>query len=159
MNATRTLVAGIGNVFLGDDGFGVEVVRRLASRVARDDVAVVDFGIRGIDLTYALLEHDRVIFVDATRRGRAPGTLYVIEPTVAPAGGASTVEAHGLVPERALATAFAMGGRPSYVRLVGCEPAQFPEGDEVLVELSAPVAAAVDGAVTLVEELLEAFDA
>src|SRR5688500_6947559 len=101
MTSSRTLIAGIGNVFLGDDGFGVEVVRRLSARPARDDVSVVDFGIRGVDLAYALLDgYDRVILVDATLRGRAPGTLYVIEPDLAGLGGSGprSLEAHGLVP-------------------------------------------------------------
>lgn len=159
MTTSRLLVGGIGNVFLGDDGFGVEVVRRLAPRVSRQDVAVVDFGIRGIDLTYALLEHERVILVDATPRGRAPGTLYVVAPDVAMLEDAFGVEPHSLVPERALAAARTMGARFTFLRLVGCEPARLPDDEDVVVGLSAQVAAAVDGAVELVEELVEAGDA
>ncbi len=79
----RILIAGIGNIFLGDDAFGVEVVRRL-SRSARklpDEVRIVDFGIRGFDLAYALMEgYEVAILVDATPRGGVPGTLYTIEP-------------------------------------------------------------------------------
>jgi hydrogenase maturation protease len=155
----RTLVAGIGNVFLGDDGFGVEVARRLAERPAREHVRVADFGIRGIDLTYALLEdYDRVILVDAVPRGRAPGTLYVLEPDLdeLPASGTTSLDAHGLVPTQALAAAKAMGGRLSFVRIVGCEPLRLPAGDDVQVGLSPCVSAAVEGAMSLVEELLEA---
>jgi len=161
MTARRTLVAGIGNVFLGDDGFGVEVVRRLAERPRRADVHVVDFGIRGLDLAWALAEHDRAILVDAAPRGAPPGTLYVIEPDLAAIAAAAerTVEAHGVVPERALAMAAALGGRLRFARIVGCEPGVLPEGDDVIVALSAPVAAAVDAAVALVEELIEASDA
>lgn len=161
MTARRTLVAGVGNIFLGDDGFGVEVVRRLAERPAREDACVVDFGIRGIDLTYALLDYDRVILVDATPRGRAPGTLYVLEPNLTQLDGSDTraLEAHSLIPERALAAAQAMGGRLRFVRVVGCEPAEVPGADDISVGLSPPVAAAVDGAVSLVESLLEATDA
>lgn len=160
--SSRTLVAGIGNVFLGDDGFGVEVVRRLSERSARSDVTIVDFGIRGVDLTYALLDgYDRVILVDATPRGRAPGTLYVIEPDLTRVGGAepTRLEAHGLVPTQALAMAQAMGGRLRHVRVVGCEPARVPAGDDVEVGLSPPVAAAVEPAVALLEELLKAVHA
>jgi hydrogenase maturation protease len=155
----RALVAGIGNVFLGDDGFGVEVARRLAERPAREHVRVADFGIRGMDLTYALLEnYDRVILVDAAPRGRAPGTLYVLEPDLAELGatGATGLDAHGLVPTQALSMAKAMGGRLEFVRIVGCEPLHLPAGDDIRVGLSPCVSAAVDGALALVEELLEA---
>lgn len=76
----RILVAGIGNIFLGDDGFGVEVVRQLAQRDLPEGIEVVDFGIRGVDLAYASLDdYDAVIFVDTAPRGGAPGTLYLIE--------------------------------------------------------------------------------
>jgi hydrogenase maturation protease len=161
VTSSRTLVAGIGNIFLGDDGFGVEVVRRLAQRRASEDVSIVDFGIRGFDLTYALLDYDRVILVDAAPRGRAPGTLYVLEPEVAATVQAGTRAefGHGVVPERALSLAHAMGGRPRFVRVVGCEPAPMQEDDDIAVGLSPPVAAAVDDAVALIEDLLEAADA
>src|SRR6202030_732892 len=77
----RILIAGIGNIFLGDDAFGVEVVRRLAARKLPDAIRVVDFGIRGFDLAYALMEgYEITILVDATPRGGQPGTLYTIEP-------------------------------------------------------------------------------
>jgi len=162
MRNRARLVAGIGNIFLGDDGFGVEVVRRLAERRPRTDADIVDFGIRGLDLTYALLDYARVILVDATPRGRAPGTLYVLEPDLSRIGdadGACSLEAHGVVPERALAMALSMGGHLEYVRVVGCEPGQVPEGDDISVGLSGPVEAAVDRAVDLVETLLHAADA
>jgi hydrogenase maturation protease len=157
--SSRTLVAGIGNVFLGDDGFGVEVVRRLSEHPSRTNVSIVDFGIRGVDLTYALLDgYDRVILVDAAPHGRAPGTLYVIEPDLSGQSGPlpQGLETHGLVPVQALAMAQAMGGRLSFVRVVGCEPAHVPAGDDIAVGLSPPVAAAVEPAVSLIEELLEA---
>lgn len=159
MTTSRTLVAGIGNVFLGDDGFGVEVVRRLAERPARDNVRIVDFGIRGVDLTYALLDgYERVILVDAAPRGGTPGTLYVIEPDLSGHSGAlpQSLEAHGLVPSQVLSVAQAMGGRLPFVRVVGCEPARVPGDDDIEVALSPPVAAAVEPAVALIEELLEA---
>lgn len=160
MKDGRTLVAGIGNVFLGDDGFGVEVVRRLAEQPAGDGVCVRDFGIRGLDLAYALLEFERVILVDAAPRGGTPGTLYVIEPDLAALGDADAAPfGHALVPTRALAMARAMGGRLRFVRVVGCEPAHLPDPDDLAVGLSPPVAGAVDGAVALVRQLLEAPDA
>ncbi|HYB99954.1 MAG TPA: hydrogenase maturation protease [Candidatus Limnocylindrales bacterium] len=161
MTQGATLVAGIGNIFLGDDGFGVEVVRRLAERPARQDVRVVDFGIRGLDLAYALLDYPRVILVDATMRGGAPGTLYVLEPDAAcsDAGAGAGLTAHGIVPEQALALARSIGAQPGYVRVVGCEPAQIPDADDIAVGLSAPVAAAVDEAVRLIETMLQAGDA
>jgi len=77
----RILIAGVGNIFLGDDAFGVEVVQQMAGRTFPPGVRIVDFGIRGLDLTYALLEdYDAAIIVDALPRGQAPGTLYVVEP-------------------------------------------------------------------------------
>lgn len=151
----RTLVAGVGNVFLGDDGFGVEVARRLHGATP-DHVDVVDFGIRGMDLVYAMLDgYDRVIIVDALPRGGAPGTLYLVAPgaddIVRTAPG---VGAHGILPHQALATAAALGARPASVRIVGCEPGRIPGDGEVEVGLSAPVSAAVDGAVAQVLELV-----
>jgi hydrogenase maturation protease len=154
---TRVLVAGIGNVFLGDDGFGVEVVRRLSQRTLPEGVHVVDFGIRGLDLTYALLDgYETAILVDATSRGQAAGTLYVLEPETAdhwrPIGG--VLDTHGMDPARVLALARAMGGRLPTLRVVGCEPATFGDDEGGLMGLSAPVEAAVDEAVRLVERLL-----
>ena len=150
----RVLVAGIGNVFLGDDGFGVAVVQRLLERGAPAGVRVLDAGIRGFDLACALLEGwNAAILIDAVRRGGPPGTLYVLEieaETTAPAG---PIEAHGLVPHRALALVRALGGTPPPLRLVGCEPARVGPDDDIAPGLSAPVAAAVDGAVKLVQSL------
>lgn len=154
----RILVAGIGNIFLGDDGFGVEVVRRLAERALPDGVRVVDFGIRGMDLAYALLgDYDALIFVDAAPRGGPPGTLYVIEPRIDQEGEVP-LDTHGMDPVKVLALARALGARPIPTVVVGCEPAVVLDGtaaEDVLVELSAPVQAAVDEAVRLVESLVE----
>ncbi|HZS40079.1 MAG TPA: hydrogenase maturation protease [Polyangia bacterium] len=151
----RILVAGIGNVLLGDDGFGVEVAQRLQRRPIGDDVRVVDFGIRGFDLTYALLEPwDAAILVDATARGGAPGTLYVIEPALADAGAAAIVETHGMDPMRVLAVVRSMGGALERLRVVGCEPACLGDGDEPLMGLSPAVEAAIDPAIALVEKLV-----
>lgn len=157
MKEPRTLVAGIGNIFIGDDGFGVEVVRRLGERPPRSDVTVADFGIRGLDLTYALLDYERVILVDATARGGAPGTLYVIDPDLESlAKNATMIEGgHGVVPTRALSMAKSMGARLGFIRVVGCEPAELPDEEEIAVGLSPPVAGAVESAVALIEQLLD----
>jgi hydrogenase maturation protease len=152
------LVAGIGNIFLGDDAFGCEVVKRLSGSNWPDNVRVVDFGIRGFDLAYALLDgYDVTIFVDATPRGQAPGTLYAIAPEVDEIenidGQGAMVETHGMNPMKVLSMVKSMGGEFKKILLVGCEPATFgPE--EGQMGLSEPVAAAVDQAVTVVESLV-----
>jgi hydrogenase maturation protease len=151
------LVAGIGNVFLADDGFGVEVVRLLAQRELAPGVKVADFGIRGMDLAYELQEdYDAAVLVDAVPRGQEPGTLYVIEPELDDA--AVSVDAHAMDPVRVLALARAIGSLPPRVLIVGCEPALRPSGDdeeELAMELSAPVRAATAKAVELVESVLD----
>ena len=154
----RILVAGIGNILLGDDGFGVEVARRLAEREFPDGVQVVDFGIRGMDLAYALLEdYDAVILVDAAPRGERPGTLCLIEPQM-DQDGEVALDTHGMDPVKELALARALGARPTRTFLVACEPGRLVDGDDyedVLAELSAPVQAAVEGAVKMVESLVD----
>jgi hydrogenase maturation protease len=154
-SAARVLVAGIGNVFLGDDGFGVEVAARLAGRRLPEGVHVADFGIRGMDLAYALQDgYDAAIFVDAVPRGEAPGTLFVIEPDLDT--GTAVPEAHGMDPVKVLALARELGGPPERVLVVGCEPKTRMSGDddEIVMELSEPVRAALDEAVRLVESLV-----
>jgi len=153
--AHRILVAGIGNVFLGDDGFGVALADRLARRALPAGVQVVDYGIRGMDLAYALHDGwDAVLLLDATPRGRPPGTLYVIEPDPAQAGGA--FDAHGMNPLAVLGLAAALGGPLPRILVVGCEPQTVMRGDEedVVAAISEPVRAALDEGVALVESLL-----
>jgi hydrogenase maturation protease len=151
----RILVAGIGNIFLGDDGFGVEVARRLAERGLPDGVDVRDFGIRGLDLAYALQEgYDTVIFVDAAPRGEEPGTVSLVEPELDLED--VMLDTHGMDPLRVLALARALGGMPESVLVVACEPQVVvdDEHDEDLVgSLSPPVLAAVEEAVELVSSL------
>jgi hydrogenase maturation protease len=148
----RILVAGIGNVFFGDDGFGVEVSTRLQQRALPDGVRVIDFGIRGLHLAYTLLEgYDAAILVDASRRGGAPGTLYVLDPGEATA--APSVEAHGMEPDKVLSLVRALGGTPPLLRVVACEPTAISE-DDFEMGLSPAVAAAVDPACELVEQLV-----
>jgi hydrogenase maturation protease len=152
------LIAGIGNIFLGDDGFGCEVLRHLAGRSWPDNVRVVDFGIRGFDLAYALLDgYDATIFVDATPRGGTPGTLYTIEPELDELDNLDAqgmmVETHGMNPMKVLAMVKSMGGEFKRILLVGCEPATFgPE--EGQMGLSEPVSLAVGEAVQIVEALV-----
>jgi hydrogenase maturation protease len=151
-------VAGIGNVFFGDDGFGVEVVRRLSARPRREGVQVTEFGIRGLDLAYALADgYDAAILVDAAPRGGVPGTLYVLEPDVPEVPTRALTDTHSLEPTKILGMVRTIGGRLPVLRLVGCEPAAADE--DMTMGLSAPVAAAVDEAVDLVEALVDALRA
>jgi hydrogenase maturation protease len=154
----RILVAGVGNIFLGDDGFGVEVVRRLAGREIPEGVEVVDFGIRGMDLAYALQEdYEVVIFVDAIPRGEKPGTVYLLEPEIEEDGEVA-LDTHGMDPVKVINLSRALGAKPTRTLVVGCEPQVVLSGedyDDMLMELSGPVHAAVEEAVTLVESLVE----
>jgi hydrogenase maturation protease len=145
----RVLVAGVGNIFLGDDGFGVEVARRLADEQLPEGVEVADFGIRGVHLAYQLLDgYDLAILVDASARGGEPGSLYVIEPT--PGDGDVLLDGHGMQPAAVLGLLQALGGPVGRVLVVGCEPAQVQER----IGLSEPVGRAVGEAVRVVRELV-----
>lgn len=148
----KILVAGIGNIFLGDDGFGVEVVRRLSGQTP--GVTVKDFGIRSYDLAYALLDdYDVTILVDAVPRNGTPGTLYVIEPEIKSELSQPAVDAHAMNPASVLRLAQSMGPVSSRILLVGCEPADLG-GDEGNIGLSEPVSVAVNEAVRMVEKLI-----
>jgi hydrogenase maturation protease len=150
--AARVLVAGIGNIFLGDDGFGVEVIRRLAARELPEGVKVTDFGIRGFDLAFALQDgYETTILVDAYPHGQAPGTVSLVEPDLSnlDAQPQSMVDAHAMNPVNVLRMATAMNGRLGKVLLVGCEPQTFgPE--EGQLGLSECVEASVNEAVEVV---------
>lgn len=149
----RVLVAGIGNIFLSDDGFGVEVVRRLAGQPVPEGVRVADYGIRGVHLAYDLLAgYDALVLVDAVPMGAEPGTLAVIEPDTGAEAteGAGLVDAHDMNPRVVLDMVTAFGGVIGTVRIVGCQPATLDEN----IGLSEPVEAAVDGAVALCHEVL-----
>jgi hydrogenase maturation protease len=145
----KILVAGVGNVFLGDDGFGVEVARRLAGAELPDGVDVGDFGIRGIHLAYELSDYDVTILVDATPRGEPPGTLCALE--LEEGRPQAMIDAHGMTPDAVLDLVGVVGGQMRRVLLVGCEPADVSPG----MELSPAVTAAIGPAVTLVRELIE----
>jgi hydrogenase maturation protease len=154
----RILIAGIGNIFLGDDGFGVEVVRRLAHCQLPPDVRVVDFGIRGFDLTYALQDgYETTILVDACPHGEKPGTVYAIEPSLEAADNAGEqgmVDAHSMDPMNVIRLAQAMNAPIKRMLLVGCEPETLG-GEEGAMGLSAAVEAAVDVAVKQITSLVD----
>jgi hydrogenase maturation protease len=153
----RILVAGIGNVFMGDDAFGVEAAARLAARRLPEGVTVVDFGIRGMDLAYALNDgYDAAVLIDATPRGQPPGTLELIEPEL-PDDVFMGFQAHGMDPVSVLQFARQFGPVPKRVLILGCEPLSIgdPEGEEIQSELSPPVRAAIDAAIPLIERVLD----
>lgn len=152
MIAPRILIAGIGNVFLGDDGFGVAVVEQLARKALPERVVLMDVGIRGVDLTYALLDgYDAAILIDTTQRGGAPGTLYVLDPEAGerlePPSPTALLDAHALDPMAVLAFVRQSGAPLGTLRIVGCEPLTFGTDDSPALELSAPVREAVGAAV------------
>ncbi|MDP9105043.1 MAG: hydrogenase maturation protease [Candidatus Eremiobacteraeota bacterium] len=145
----RALVAGVGNVFFGDDGFGPEVARVLA-QAPLPDAKVEDFGIRGLHLAYELLNgYDRVIIIDAVPRGDVAGTLYVIEPDTAVL--AATPDAHSMELGNVFAYVRTLGGEPPPLTIVGCEPENVEPG----MGLSPAVARSVEGAAALVRRLLD----
>ncbi len=160
------LIACIGNIFLGDDGFGVEVAQRLLTRQYPQGVKVVDFGIRGMELAYTLLDdYDELVLVDTVSRGGQPGTLYLIEPDVSnldPGKGAVAgrigMDAHSMDPVKVLAFARTLGARPIHTLLVGCEatvPDSSGEYEEMQMGLSSPVQAAVAEAVKMIDTLIQ----
>jgi hydrogenase maturation protease len=162
----RILVAGIGNIFLGDDAFGSEVARNLLRRSFPENVRIVDFGIRGLDLVYALLEGwDAAILIDAVPRpGEPPGTLYVLEPRLDDAQDATppSIQMHSMDPMTVLLTAKSMGARMPMLRVVGCQPspqAEDDDGSETLMGLSDAVAASIDEATKIVESLIALLSA
>lgn len=153
----RILIAGIGNIFFGDDAFGVEVVRRMSDLDLPESVRVADFGIRGFDLAYALQDgYETTILIDACPHGELPGTLYVIEPDMKSSDfslAGPVVDAHTMTPMNVIRMARAMNIEVKNMLLVGCEPETLG-GDEGQMGLSAPVEAAVDHAVKLVQTLV-----
>jgi len=151
--ARNVLVAGVGNIFLGDDGFGVDVARRLSEVDLPAGVRVVDYGIRGMHLAYDLAggDYDLTVLVDATSRGDAPGTVYVIELDPGSAvDNPSVVDAHGMQPDVVLSLVRLLGADPGRVLLVGCEPETLDSG----MGLSPVVSRAVDTAVATVVDLV-----
>jgi hydrogenase maturation protease len=159
----RLLIAGVGNIFLGDDGFGVEVVGRLTKLDLPDWVTVADYGISGMHLAYDLASGvHTAILVDAMPRGDEPGTVYVVEPDrqaagvadrATKAGPAAFFDGHGMQPDVVLGMLDTLGASVEKVLIVGCEPASIDYG----IGLSEPVTAAVDGAVQTVLDLIDKY--
>ncbi len=150
------LVAGIGNIFFGDDAFGCEVAHQLMRRPLPEGVTVKDFGIRSYDLAYAMMDGpDITIFIDATQRGQPPGTIYLIEPEINHLDTASeeVVNAHSMNPIRVLQLIRSLGGQPGRLYLVGCEPAVL-ETEDGAMGLSQPVQSAIPKAIEMIESLL-----
>lgn len=156
MSAARVLVAGVGNIFRGDDAFGGAVARLLMARPLPAGVRVIDFGVRGYDLAYALLDdYNLAVIVDASCRGGPPGTLYTIVPDLAGTNDEPpAVEAHATDLRAVARLVRALGGALPPLRLVGCEPADLGPDDEGAMGLSGPVRNAVGPAADLVESLI-----
>jgi hydrogenase maturation protease len=152
----RILVAGIGNIFFGDDAFGCEVASQLRRKPLPEGVRVIDFGIRSYDLAYAIMDgYDATILVDATPQGSAPGTIYLIEPDLKKLDELpdEAVNAHSMNPVRVLQLVRSLGGKPGWLRVVGCEPAVL-ETEEGAMGLSEKVQAAVAPAIEMIETLI-----
>ncbi|XVQ08342.1 hydrogenase maturation protease [Spirillospora sp. CA-255316] len=148
----RVLVAGMGNIFLGDDGFGVETAGRLKDAPLPEGVRVADAGLRGAHLAHELLDgYDGLVLIDAVRLGDPPGTLSIIEPETWAGHASPAVDAHDLAPGAVLDLIARLDAEPPWIRIVGCEAARCGRGKG----LSEPVAAAVEGAVRLVRELVD----
>jgi hydrogenase maturation protease len=157
----QILVAAVGNLFLRDDGFGAEVVKRMQARVTPDGVSVLDFGTGGLDLAYEVMRgYDALVLVDTSRQGGEPGTLYVMEPDEDDFGGpiedGETLDPHGMDPQTVLRFVKAVGGWPGKVVVVACEP---QDVDDLGIGLTPVVAAAVDRAVALVDETVAELQA
>lgn len=157
MRRERILIAGIGNIFLGDDAFGCEVTKLLFVHKLPEEVKVVDFGIRSFDLAYALMDgYETTIFVDATPRGGTPGDVYVIEPELdAIDGGQQTFEAHDMDPVKVLKMVRSMGGEFGKIFVVGCEPQFTGEDGEGHMGLSEVVETALPKAVEVIRSLVD----
>ena len=146
----RLLIAGVGNIFLGDDGFGVEVITRLEHTELPGWVQIADYGIAGMHLAYDLLGgYDTTILLDATPHGQPPGTLSLIEADVDDLAKAPSIDAHGMQPEAVFRLLRLLGGDAGRVLIVGCEPGSVEPG----IGLSEEVQAAVPAAVRAVAEL------
>ncbi|WP_102142491.1 hydrogenase maturation protease [Mycobacterium hubeiense] len=151
MTTSRILVAGIGNIFLGDDGFGPEVLRHMPQRLASERVRLRDYGIRGMHLAYDLLDGwDALVLVDALPSRGSPGALHVFQADHESLSATVALDAHAMDPAAVFASLNALGGTPPYTVVVGCEAANVDEG----IGLSDPVASAVPDAVQAIEDVV-----
>ena len=152
------LIAGIGNIFFGDDAFGSEVARAMMNSAWPRDVRVEDFGIRSHDLAYALMDGCDAILIDACSRGEPPGTLYLIELDLENLAGMHRVipDAHSMTPVTVLGMVKSMGGTTGRLYLLGCEPSSLESGEGAM-GLSEPVEAAVPRAIERIESLIADF--
>lgn len=150
------LVAGVGNIFHGDDAFGVILAQEMENRPQTEGVVVSDFGTRSYDLAFAMLDgFETVILVDAVHRGGAPGTVYLLDPEIdAVEAGRSVVGGHGMTPQTVLGILEAFGGFGGAIYVVGCEPASL-ESEDGKIGLSEPVQAAVPVAISMIDDLVE----
>jgi hydrogenase maturation protease len=152
MSGSRIFVVGVGNIFLGDDAFGVEVATRMRQRPVPEGVRVDEYGIRGVHLAYELLEgsYDLVILVDALDPGEEPGTITVFEPELGDADEVAP-DAHDLDPASVMGLLAGLGGSVGRMLVVGCQPSAMDEH----MGLSAPVEDAVEEAIRVVDELVQ----
>jgi hydrogenase maturation protease len=153
----NVLVAGIGNIFLSDDGFGVEVVKHIDvtrwPEDVRKDVTVSDFGIRGVHLSYELLnDYDALVLIDAMPLGEAPGTVVTFEPDVESID-ATSVDAHSMSPAVVLGLLAGMGADLPHVVVVGCQPLTLEEGMGLSDAVMAAVAPAAEAVVQVVHDI------
>jgi hydrogenase maturation protease len=153
----RILIAGIGNIFFGDDAFGVEVIRELTKAPLPEGVHAVDFGIRSYDLAYAIMDgYAATILVDITARGEPPGTVYLIELDQVKIGDleGTVPDGHSLDPVAVLRLTQSLGGQIEKLYLVACEPAVL-ETEDGHIGLSKPLLAAVPEAIRMIQRLVD----
>lgn len=151
MTTSRILVAGIGNIFLGDDGFGPEVIRHIPKEFAEPRVQVADYGIRGMHLAYDLLDGcEALVLVDAVPDQGKPGTVHVFEADLESLTSTARLDAHAMDPGAVFASLTALGGTPPYTVVIGCEIDSVEEG----IGLSDAVGAAVPEAVRAIETVV-----
>jgi hydrogenase maturation protease len=153
----QALIAGVGNVFLGDDGFGVEVVRRLSEKDLPDWVRLRDYGIRGMHLAHDLANsaYDLTVMVDAMATQDPPGTVAVIELDTSGPPDATLLDGHGMQPDVVLGLVSLLGGSPGRVVLVGCRPAVLDECMGLSPVVAGAVGPAVDAVMALISEQRE----
>jgi hydrogenase maturation protease len=153
----NVLVAGIGNIFFGDDGFGVEVAEQLVGRDLPEGVRLGEYGIRGVHLAYELLDgYDALVLIDAVPMRQTPGTVSVLEvdPDDVGGDGATVLDGHAMSPTAVLRLLASLGGRVEQVLVVGCEPAVLDEGIGLSPVVRAAVPAAVDAVLDVVSDVV-----